>query len=184
MVVERNRSSNVPAPAAGSGREETTMGLRGGRWAAGALAVVLLAGCGSGFPRDPEGTLERVRGGELRAGVVESPPWTEVPDSGRPSGIEVDLVEDFARRLDAEVVWVSGSESHLIRSLESGELDVVAAGLTETAPWEKHAALTRPHAEIATPDGRTEKMVLATRLGENGFLTELETFLVEREERS
>jgi polar amino acid transport system substrate-binding protein len=146
------------------------------------LTAALVTGCGSGFPKDPEGTLDRVRGGELRAGVSESPPWTEVADSGRPSGVEVELVEEFAERIDAEVVWTSGAESHLIRSLEGGDLDVVVAGLTETSPWEKHAALTRPHTEIETWDGRTEKIVLATRLGENGFLTELETFLVEREE--
>lgn len=150
--------------------------------AVAALLAVLATGCGPGFPRDPEGTLERVRGGELRAGVSESPPWTEVADSGRPSGLEVELVEEFAERVDAEVVWYPGSESHLIRSLEGGDLDVVVAGLTADSPWEQHAALTRPHTEIRTWDGRTEKLVLATRLGENGFLTELETFLVAREE--
>ncbi|MGX5358838.1 substrate-binding periplasmic protein [Kocuria sp. KH4] len=145
-----------------------------------ALLAVLGSGCAPGFPKDPEGTLDRVRGGELRAGVSESPPWAEVADSGRPSGVEVELVEEFADRIDAEVVWYPGAESHLIRSLEGGDLDVVVAGLTDTSPWTKHAALTRPHTEIETWDGRTEKIVLATRLGENGFLTELETFLVER----
>lgn len=146
------------------------------------LLAGLVTGCGSGFPKDPEGTLDRVRGGELRIGVSESPPWTEVADSGRPSGTEVELVEEFAERIDADVVWYPGSESHLIRSLEGGDLDIVVAGLTTKSPWEKHVALTRPHAEIETWDGRTEKIVLATRLGENGFLTELETFLVDREE--
>jgi polar amino acid transport system substrate-binding protein len=159
-----------------------SMAFGGGRLAAGVLTALLLTGCGSGFPKDPEGTLDRARGGELRVGISESPPWAEVDDSGRPSGREVELVEDFAERIDAEVVWYPGSESHLIRSLEGGDLDVVVAGLTETSPWEKHAALTRPHTEIETWDDRTEKIVLATRLGENGFLTELETFLVEREE--
>ena len=41
----------------------------------------------------------------------------------------------------------------------------VVAGPTETSPWEKHAALTRPHTEIETWDGRTETIVLATPLG-------------------
>lgn len=150
--------------------------------AAAAFLAVLVTGCGSGVPKDPEGTLDRVRGGELRVGVSESPPWTEVADNGRPSGVEVALVEEFAERIDADVVWYPGSESHLVRSLEGGDLDVVVAGLTETSPWEQHAALTRPHTEVEAWDGRTEKIVLATQLGENEFLTELETFLVDREE--
>lgn len=144
------------------------------------LTAALVTGCGSGFPKDPEGTLDRVRGGELRAGVSESPPWTEVADSGRPSGVEVDLVEDFAERLGAEVVWYPGSETHLIRSLEGGDLDLVVAGLPEASPWDQHVALTRPHTQIETLDGRTERIVMATRLGENGFLTELESFFVEQ----
>lgn len=150
------------------------------RLVAAALAAVLLTGCGSGFPKDPAGTLDRVRGGQLRAGVSESPPWTEIADSGRPSGSEVDLVEEFAERLDADVVWYPGSETHLIRSLEGGDLDLVIAGLPEGSPWEQHAALTRPHTQIETLDGRTERIVMATRAGENGFLTELESFFVEQ----
>ena len=150
------------------------------RLAAGALTALLLTGCSSGFPKDPEAALDRVRGGQLRVGVSESPPWTEVADSGRPSGVEVDLVEDFAERLGAEVVWYPGSETHLIRSLEGGDLDLVVAGLPEASPWEQHVALTRPHTQIETLDGRTERIVMATRLGENGFLTELESFFVEQ----
>lgn len=148
-----------------------------------ALLVVLVTGCGSEFPRDPAGTLDRARGGELRVGVSESPPWTEVADSGRPSGVEIELVEDFAERIDADVVWYPGAEGQLLRSLEGGDLDVVVAGLTADSPWGQRTALTRPHTEIETWDGRTERFVLATRAGENGFLTELERFLVAREGR-
>ena len=88
----------------------------------------------SAVRRDRSGAPERSCGGGLRAGVPESPPWTEVADSGRPAGVEVELVEGFAERLDAEVVRSPGAESHLIRSLEGGDLDVVVAGRTGTSP--------------------------------------------------
>jgi polar amino acid transport system substrate-binding protein len=42
-----------------------------------ALLVPLLAGCGLKIPSDPEGTLDRVSGGTLRAGISHNPPWTE-----------------------------------------------------------------------------------------------------------
>ncbi|MEX5261682.1 transporter substrate-binding domain-containing protein [Kocuria sp. CPCC 205263] len=120
--------------------------------AVAALLAVLVTGCGSGFPKDPEGTLDRVRGGELQVGISERPPWTEVADSGRPSGVEVELVEESAERIDAEAVRYPGAESDLIRSLESGDLDVVVAGLTDTSPWDKHAALTRDRPPIGVLD--------------------------------
>ena len=55
-----------------------------------ALALVSLA-AGCQFPRDPEGTLDRVEGGTLRVGVVEDPPWVEL--GGRePGGVEPEIV--------------------------------------------------------------------------------------------
>ena len=118
------------------------------------LIALSLASCG--VPRDPEGTLERVRGGELRVGVSSSDPWATWPGD-EPSGVEVDLVEDFAADVDSEVVWVEGSEAEVIEALEVGELDLVIGGLTSTSPWSKVAALTHPYITtkvvVAVPDG-------------------------------
>jgi polar amino acid transport system substrate-binding protein len=110
---------------------------------AAALAAVLLAGCG--IPRDPETTLDRVRGGTLRAGITASEPWTTLAD-GRPGGVEVELVERFAAELGAGVEWVDGSEADLIGALEVRELDLVVGGLTADTPWQAKAAITRSYA--------------------------------------
>ena len=67
------------------------------------LAAVLAVGCQ--YPRDPEGTLDRVRGGVMRVGVTHVDPWVKL-DGGTPSGVEVELLERFARTIDAEVEWV------------------------------------------------------------------------------
>jgi polar amino acid transport system substrate-binding protein len=108
-----------------------------------ALLAVLVGGCG--VPRDPESTLDRVRGGTLRAGITASEPWTTL-DDGRPGGVEVELVERFASELGARVEWVDGSEADLIGALEVRELDLVVGGLTADTPWQSKAAITRSYA--------------------------------------
>jgi polar amino acid transport system substrate-binding protein len=135
-----------PTPAAQPPRAAPTAGRARGRLAtllAGVVGVVLLAGCG--VPRDPESTLERVRGGTLRAGITASEPWTTL-EGGRPGGVEVELVERFAAELGARVEWVDGSEADLIGALEVRELDLVVGGLTADTPWQTKAAITRSYA--------------------------------------
>jgi polar amino acid transport system substrate-binding protein len=108
-----------------------------------ALVAVLAAGCG--VPRDPESTLDTVRGGTLRAGITASDPWTTL-EGGRPGGVEVELVERFAGEMGARVEWVDGSEADLIGALEVRELDLVVGGLTADTPWQAKAAITRSYA--------------------------------------
>jgi polar amino acid transport system substrate-binding protein len=151
--------------------------------AAGALVLSFTAACG--FPRDPEGTLERVTGGVLRVGVSENPPWTRWPEGapapgegGEPSGTEVDLVRAFAASLEAEVAWAGGSEADLMARLEEGGLDLVVAGLQETTPWSSHAALTYPYATSVDENGEQVSHVMAAPMGENDLLTTLESFLL------
>jgi polar amino acid transport system substrate-binding protein len=110
-------------------------------------AAVLLAGCG--IPRDPEGTLDQVRGGTLWVGISQHEPWTRL-EAGRPSGVEVRLVERFAGQLGATVRWVDGSEAELVAALEVRELDLVVAGLTSDTPWQAKAAITRGYATTRT----------------------------------
>jgi polar amino acid transport system substrate-binding protein len=152
--------------------------------AAIATAALALAACQ--FPRDVEGTLDRVRdGGTLRVGVSESEPYV-VLDGRRPSGVEVRLLEDFARRLGARVRYVRGGEESLVEQLAEGELDVVAGGITARSPWKKEAAPTRPfattHERVADKDV-TDRHVMLTRNGENAFLVELERYLLARKDQ-
>lgn len=144
------------------------------------LVLVLLAGCSEqGFPRDPEGSLVRATGGQLYVGVSPNEPHTSVDDDGSVSGSEVRIIEDWAASIDAEVVWTVGSESVLAERIKLGELDVLIGGLASDSPWTTHAAFTRPYAEVPGPDGTPRKLVIATRLGENALLVNLEKFLVD-----
>jgi polar amino acid transport system substrate-binding protein len=127
-----------------------------GRFVPLALATVLLCGCE--FPRDPEGTLDQVRGGALRVGVSPAEPFVKPAPGGEPTGVEVELVTRFAESLDASVEWVEGSESDLMAALEGRQLDIVIAGLTRRSEWQRTAALTRPYLTtqvvIAAPDAK------------------------------
>jgi hypothetical protein len=128
------------------------------------LSCAALVGCQ--YPRDPEGTLDRVRGGTLRVGISPSEPWVTLAENQPPAGVEVELVKEFARTLDADVEWVKGSESDLMEALDGRQLDIVIAGLTRRSVWMNAAALTRPYlttqSVIAAPDRAT-----AERLSED-----------------
>lgn len=108
-----------------------------------AVLVVLLAACA--VPRDPEGTLNRVRGGVLRAGFTEAPPFAS-GSADDPAGVEVDIVEGFAAELDATVEWTVGSEAELLKALEVRALDVVVGGFDSTNPLVAAGGMTRPYA--------------------------------------
>jgi ABC-type amino acid transport substrate-binding protein len=117
--------------------------------------------------------MDRVRGGTLRVGVSPQEPWTSFQDD-RPTGIEAQLVEQLAERIDATIEWAPGAESELFHALKTGGLDLVIGGLEKSNPWSKEVAFTRPYLTI-----RDQKHVMAVRQGENRWLLELEKFLQE-----
>lgn len=146
-----------------------------------ALVLVLLAaGCQGSFPADPQGTLDRARGGELRVGISENPPFTEVAPDGTVSGSEVELVTDYAATIDAEIRWVPGGENVLAAAMGAGDLDLVIGGLPADAPWTSEIALTRPYTTTTGPDGKTVEIALGVTPGENALMVDLERFLAEQ----
>src|SRR3712207_1759159 len=119
--------------------------MRGFVLAGGILLAVLLALSGCGFPGDPMGTLARVRGGEMRVGMVENPPWAGSEE--RPSGVELELVENFAGGLGAKTVYVRGTTPELLEATKQGEVDVLIGGFTDESPGireQKEAGITQP----------------------------------------
>lgn len=137
------------------------------------VLALLLAACG--IPRDPEGTLERIQGSHMRVGIAEHPPWTVLGND--PSGIEVELVEELARRLDAEIEWVEGAESEILEQIELGRLDLVIAGLTADNPWSSEVSFIQPYFTVGE-----DEHVMAIPHGENAWIVRLERFL--RSQRS
>lgn len=143
------------------------------------VAALALSGCGLQVPADPDGTLENVTGGVLRVGASPNGDLVQVDDAGAVRGSEAEAVERFADSIDADIEWTVGSEEALVRGLERHQLDLVIAGLTDATPWSEHAGMTRPWAEVPGADGARHRLVMLVPMGENAFLTELETFLTE-----
>lgn len=131
------------------------------------------------FPADAQGTLERAAGGELRVGVSVNPPFTDVSADGSVAGSEVDLIEVYADRIDADIVWTPAGENTLAAAMGAGELDVIIGGLASDVPWTSDVALTRPYTTATGPDGSTVKIVMGVTPGENALLIDLEHFLAE-----
>jgi ABC-type amino acid transport substrate-binding protein len=143
---------------------------------AASTALWLFAAQACGLPRDADGTLDRVRGGVLRVGVEDAPPWVVAPPAppdAAPRGVEPALAEGLARELGARPEWRRDSEARLLTALHRRELDLVVAGLTDDSPWKGEVALTKPYAEDA--DGGAH--VLATPAGENAWMVRVERYL-------
>ena len=151
------------------------------------LLLLLGAGLlGCQYPRDPDGTLNRVHDGVLRVGVSEADPFVRIDGNEPAGGLEVRLVRRFARDLDARIVWVSGSEEELVDATKEGQLDLVIAGLTAKSRWKKDVAFTRPYLDertvVGTPPGASlrddlEDEPVAVELG-----SEAEGLLAQRTE--
>lgn len=144
----------------------------------GVLVLILVPACGVQIPSDPDGTLETVTGGVLRAGASPHQDLVQVDGDGV-SGTEPELVESFAEHLDAEVAWTVSGEEALVRGLEDGSLDLVVGGITDRTPWVEQVGTTRPYTTIVGPQGGSHDLVMLVAQGENAFLSELERFLDE-----
>ncbi|MFA1772541.1 transporter substrate-binding domain-containing protein [Rufibacter glacialis] len=136
------------------------------------LLLLWLVGAGcSNYPKDPEKTLEKVSNGTLHVGYSENPPWV-VKGAAAPTGIEADLIKAFAQSIGAQIQWHNDTEQNLLEALEEKQLQVVIAGLTDDSPWSKNVSFTRPFVELGK-----KKHVMAVVMGENAFITKLESFL-------
>lgn len=144
--------------------------------------VILASSACDGLPRDSAGTLDRVRDGSLRVGVVHNPPWISVDETGETGGIEAELIAQWADGLGARVVVRRDSEADLVASLHRREIDVVAAGFEADTPYRSRIALSRPYLEIAGSDGSKQRRVLAVIPGESALLFALDRFLAAQDE--
>lgn len=122
---------------------------------AGFVSIALaVAACQ--YPRDVEGTLDRVEGGTLRVGVIEDPPWVDLAGA-EPTGVEPALVDRFADQVDAEIEWIEAPESDLVAAMGGYQLDLIIGGLDRSWAHAREVALTRPYIdteiEIGVPPG-------------------------------
>ncbi|MFN0264243.1 hypothetical protein ACKTEK_10240 [Tepidamorphus sp. 3E244] len=119
------------------------------------------------MPRDPEGTLDKVRGKELIVGVMNV------------SGLddrETAAIERVAQRLEAEAVLQPGEPHKLVADLNTGHVHLLAGGIPKNTPFKSETGLTAPVSSTVIEGERVET-VFAVRKGENGFLAAVERAL-------
>lgn len=128
-----------------------------------ALLAMSVASCD--IPRDPENTLETVRGDTLTVGVNG--------DNEPADPKERAALDRLAERLDAELVIRRGELHHLVADLEEGDIDLIGGHFPKTTPFSGEVGLSAPVSTMMLGD-RQVKTVFAVRKGENGFLAEVE----------
>ncbi len=109
-----------------------------------AVAATLAGITACNLPRDAAGTLDRVKHGTMRVGVISNPPWV-VDSAGSVGGVEGSIVNGLAAQLGATVQWVRRPESELLLALQKRDLDMVVGGLTDAVPWQQSVAFTRSY---------------------------------------
>ncbi len=137
---------------------------------AAAAALTMLVCAGNTAARDLQDVLNT---GTLRVGVTLFAPWAERGRNGELVGFEVDVTRQLAADLGVEAVLLPYEVDRLIPALESGEIDLIAAGLTITPERALHVNFSNPYAEsgiaLATHLERTAAVNDVTALNDESF---------------
>ncbi len=104
--------------------------------------TLFLGGCDR-FPKDSRGTLEKVRNAILRVGLSSYDPAADA--SAEPVGNQINFVNQFAKELHAQVLWVRGSQEDITQLLSHYELHMAIGGYTPSSPFKKEVTLTKPY---------------------------------------
>jgi polar amino acid transport system substrate-binding protein len=86
-------------------------------------------------------------GGTLRVGVALYVPWAARTASGDLIGFEVDVAKRLAADMGLKVEILTYDIGRLIPALESGEIDLIAAGLAIRPDRALHVNFSQPYAE-------------------------------------
>jgi polar amino acid transport system substrate-binding protein len=93
-------------------------------------------------------TLQQVLNqGTLRVGVAVASPWTMRVGAGELAGFEIDVANRLAADMGVAADIIVLAWDRLIPALESGEIDLIAAGLAITPERALHVNFSQPYAD-------------------------------------
>lgn len=124
------------------------------------IAALGLAGCR--YPRDVNGTLERVHRGTLRVGVMEPLVLFRRREEAR-------ALAFVAQTLEARMELQEGPAHALLDELKAGRLDLIAGDLPANSPLTKEMAISQPWGRTAYAQEEADA-VFGVRKGESAFL--------------
>jgi polar amino acid transport system substrate-binding protein len=111
---------------------------------AATIAVAVCALGGDAAARDLQDVLNA---GTLRVGVTLFAPWAARAAGGDLVGFEVEIARQLAADMGVEAQIFPYDVDRLVPALESGEIDIIAAGLTITPERALHVNFSAPYAE-------------------------------------
>lgn len=125
--------------------------------------VALLCGCDN-IPRDPEGTLERIRHDRvMHVGLADGATL-------RGTRIAGNLIAALTEDTQAKPTFYHGSLEPLLLDLEAGKLDLVVGGrFVDDTPWNTRVTLGPALASEDSVAGRINDHAV-TRNGENAWI--------------
>jgi len=134
--------------------------------------MLCLAGCGN-LPKDPEGTLDRIRREHvIRVGRVQGGSTTDAADWRQ-------VLTRLEASTEAKPILQSGMLEPLLLDLEAGKLDAVVGGrFDEKTPWKARVSFGPPIRTIETSTGKTASYIVV-RNGENAWI-----MMVQRETKA
>ena len=103
--------------------------------------------CSSSHARTLQEVLD---GGTLRVGVALFTPWTMRDPSGELIGFEIDVATKLAEDMGVEPEFTVYPWERILLGLESGEVDLIAAGLSVTPERALHVNFSHPYAVDGT----------------------------------
>jgi polar amino acid transport system substrate-binding protein len=134
------------------------------------LALLALGAAQATAARDLQ---EVLNGGTLRVGVVLYAPWAVRAANGDLAGFEIDVARQLAADMGVKAEILAYDFAKLIPALESGEIDIIAAGLAITPERALHVNFSQPYAEsgisIAAQSRRTAAVTRLEDLNKDSF---------------
>jgi polar amino acid transport system substrate-binding protein len=99
----------------------------------------------SSFPAAARPLQEVLTHGTLRVGVALYAPWAMRDQDGNLRGFEIDVAEKLAADMRVKPQIVAYDWKRLIPALQSGEIDIIAAGMTITPERALEVNFSRPY---------------------------------------
>ncbi|HWH16717.1 MAG TPA: hypothetical protein VNT77_00030 [Allosphingosinicella sp.] len=122
--------------------------------------MLLLPGC-EGIPKDPDGTLDRIKA-ERRYRVGLIAPGTD-------AGKQRLFLHRVSAAANAQPLLEHGASEPLLTKLEEGKLDLVIGELAPNSPWAKRVTILPPLGERVSKEGHVH-IVGVAKNGENGWI--------------
>ena len=110
------------------------------------LLIALGLGCITFWVSQRRSKLHHIDADSLIVGTnAEYPPFTFKDHNGSIVGFDIDIVNEVAKRLNKNIILEDMPFSMLLPKLQSGSLQIIAAGVSPSAEREKQVFLTRPY---------------------------------------